>query len=75
MAVRLGLPDEVGLRAITYNPAVFIGADLRIGSIAVGKDADICFWSGDPLDPRSHVEITVVNGKIVYRRSPTRPRF
>ena len=75
MAVRLGLPDAVGLRAITYNPAVFIGAEHRVGSIAVGKDADICFWSGDPLDPRSRVEITVVNGKIVYRRSQSRPRF
>lgn len=75
MAVRLGLPDEVGLRAITYNPAVFVGIDHRVGSIKVGKDADLCFWTGDPLDPRNRVETAVVNGKIAYQRSKTKPRF
>ena len=75
MAVRLGLPDEVGMRAITINPARFIGIDHKVGSLEPGKDADIGVWSGDPLDPRSHVAMTVVNGRIVYRRDPARPRF
>jgi len=75
MAVRLGLPPEVGLRAITINPAHFAGIDHRVGSLTVGKDADFVFWSGDPLDPRSHVAMTVVNGNIAYRRDPRHPRF
>ncbi|MBK8979534.1 MAG: amidohydrolase family protein [Planctomycetes bacterium] len=75
MAVRLGLPDEVGLRAMTINPARFIRIDDRVGSIEVGKDADLAFYSGDPIDPRSFVEATVVNGNIAYRRDPRRPRF
>jgi imidazolonepropionase-like amidohydrolase len=75
MAVRLGLPDEVGLRAVTINPARFAGIDHRVGSLRAGKDADFCAWSGDPLDPRSHVQLTVVNGHIAYRRDPRRPRF
>ncbi len=75
MSVRLGLPWEVGLRGITINPARFIGADHRIGSLRPGKDADLVAWSGDPLDPRSHVELTVVNGRIAYRRDAGRPRF
>jgi imidazolonepropionase-like amidohydrolase len=75
MAVRLGLPDAVGLRAITINPAHFIGADHRVGSLRVGKDADLALWTGDPLDPRSRVEVTVVNGNIAYRRSERQPRF
>ncbi len=75
MAVRLGLPYDVGIRAITINPARFVGASHRVGSLEVGKDADIGVWSGDPLDPRSHVEMTVVNGRIAYRRDPKRPLF
>ena len=75
MAVRLGLPDAVGLRAITLNPARFIGMDERVGSLKVGKDADLVFWTGDPLDPRNRVETAVVNGNIAYRRSESRPRF
>ena len=75
MAVRLGLPDEVGLRAITINAAHFVGSDDRIGSLQVGKDADLVFWSGDPIDPRSHVVRTVVNGNVAYKRDPYRPRF
>lgn len=75
MAVRLGLPWEVGLRAITINPARFVKIDDRVGSLVVGKDADLVFWNGDPIDPRSHVEMTVINGNIAYRRNPERPRF
>lgn len=75
MAVRLGLPWEVGIRAITINPARFIGADHRVGSLKPGKEADFGVWTGDPLDPRSHVEMTIVNGRIEYRRVAGRPRF
>ncbi len=75
MAVRLGMPDEIGIRAITINPARLIGIDHRVGSLRVGKDADFSIWSGDPLDPRSHVVTTVVNGTIRYQRNPARPRF
>jgi imidazolonepropionase-like amidohydrolase len=75
MAVRLGLPWEVGIRAITINPARFVGIDHRVGSLKVGKDADLGVWSGDPLDPRCYVTLTVVNGHIAYQRSEEHPRF
>ena len=75
VAVRLGLPDEVGLLAVTINPARIAGIDHKVGSLEVGKDADLGVWSGDPIDPRSYVETMVVNGKIVYRRNADRPRF
>lgn len=75
LSVRLGLPWEVGMRAVTINPAHFAGIDDRVGSLVVGKDADLVFWHGDPLDPRSAVESTVVNGSIAYRRDAARPRF
>ncbi len=75
MAVRLGLPHEVAIRAITINPAVFAGIDHRVGSLVVGKDADFGVWTGDPLDPRHHPNLVVVNGKIVHRHDSARPRF
>ncbi len=75
MAVRLGLPHEIGILGITINPARMIGADHRLGSLEVGKDADIAIWTGDPLDPRHHAEMVVVNGRIAYRRDGRRPRW
>jgi imidazolonepropionase-like amidohydrolase len=73
MAVRLGLPHEWALRGITINAARFAGIDHRVGSLEVGKDADLGVWNGDPIDPRSYVETMVVNGTICYRRDPNRP--
>ncbi|MBX3465068.1 MAG: amidohydrolase family protein [Planctomycetes bacterium] len=75
MAVRLGWPHEWALRGLTINPARFAGIDHRTGSLEVGKDADLSVWSGDPIDPRSWVELLVVNGTLCYRRDPSRPVF
>jgi imidazolonepropionase-like amidohydrolase len=75
IAVRLGLAHEVGLRGLTINPARFAGIDHRTGSLEIGKDADLVVWSGDPIDPRSAVQTTVINGTICYRRDPKRPAW
>ena len=75
IAVRLGLPHEVALRALTINNATFAGIEHRVGSLEVGKDADLGIWSGDPIDPRSYVTLMVVNGTICYRRDSKRPVF
>ena len=66
MASRLGLPPEVAIRGITINNARLLGVEKRMGSIEKGKDADLVFWTGDPLDPESHVLMTIVNGHIAY---------
>ena len=73
MGVRLGWPHEWAMRGLTINNAVFFGIDHRVGSLEVGKDADLGVWSGDPIDPRCYVELMVVNGTICYRRDPNRP--
>ena len=75
MGVRLGWPHEWALRGLTINAARFMGIEHRTGSLEVGKDADIGIWNGDPIDPRSHVEMLVVNGTICYRRDPKRPAW
>jgi imidazolonepropionase-like amidohydrolase len=69
MAVRLGITDEMALRGITINGARAFGIDDRVGSIEAGKDADLVVWTGNPLDVRSHVILTMINGKIYYEVS------
>lgn len=59
---------EKALEAITINPAKTLGIDERVGSIEVGKDADIVIWDNDPLELQSNVLVTIMDGKIVYER-------
>ena len=68
LAVREGMPEEEALRAITINPAEIIGVDDRVGSLEVGKDADIVVFSGHPFDFRSVTELVLVDGAVAYRR-------
>ena len=74
MAVRLGLAEDVALRGITIHAARALGVADRIGSIEVGKDADLVIWTGSPLDPRCSVTLTMVSGRVVYdtRKEPQR---
>ena len=67
MAIRLGLPYEAALRALTIVPAQQIGLDDRVGSLAVGKDADFQVTAGDPLDPRNAPEQVYIEGTLVHR--------
>jgi imidazolonepropionase-like amidohydrolase len=68
LAVREGMPEEEALRAITINPAEIIGVDDRVGSLEVGKDADIVVFSGHPFDYRSVPELVLVDGQVAYQR-------
>jgi imidazolonepropionase-like amidohydrolase len=67
LAVKEGLDPATALRALTINPARIAGVADRLGSIEPGKDADLCLWSGDPLDVMSRVERAYVGGTEVYR--------
>ena len=70
LAVKEGLDRETALRALTINPARIAGIDERLGSLTPGKDADLCVWSGDPLEVNSRVERSFVGGREVYRYDP-----
>ena len=69
MAIKEGLPVNEALKAVTINAAEMIGVDDQLGSIEVGKDADIVVWSKHPLeDFYAENKITLINGEIAYKK-------
>ncbi len=66
--MRGGLTEEQALASITLGAARVIGIDDRVGSIEPGKDADILILDGHPLDYRTFVEQTIINGKVYYEK-------
>ncbi|WOF21482.1 amidohydrolase [Microbacterium betulae] len=66
LAVKEGLDRDTALRALTVNPAAFLGLDERIGSLAPGLDGDVVIWSGDPLDVNARAEHVLITGAEVY---------
>jgi imidazolonepropionase-like amidohydrolase len=69
MAVRYGLDNSQleSVRGLTIVPAMTAGVDHRVGSLEVGKDADVVVVTGDPADPRNSVERVWIDGRQVYQ--------
>lgn len=65
IAVKAGMDPFKALQAITINPAKHIGIEDRVGSIEVGKDADIVITDGDPLESMTTVEMVLIDGKRI----------
>ncbi|MBL8863697.1 MAG: amidohydrolase family protein [Planctomycetes bacterium] len=61
-----GLGFDSALAAVTSTPAKLLGVDQRVGTIEVGKDADLVLWSGEPFQPGSRVVATIVDGVLRY---------
>ncbi len=68
LAAREGMSEEEALKAITINAAEVIGVEDRVGSLEVGKDADIVVLNGHPFDYRTVAELVLVDGQVAYRR-------
>ena len=68
IAVQWGMKEESALKAVTLGSAEHIGIEDRVGSLEIGKDADLVVWSGDPLEFTTFADITIIDGKIVYER-------
>jgi imidazolonepropionase-like amidohydrolase len=62
------MTEEEALRMITLNPALQLGIQDRVGSIDVGKDADVVIWNGHPFSVYSSVETTFIDGEIFFDR-------
>jgi imidazolonepropionase-like amidohydrolase len=65
VAVAFGLPEDEALRAVTINPAQFLGIDQRVGSLEQGKDATLLITTGNPLDFMATVEQAYVQGREI----------
>ena len=66
LAVREGLSEETAFRSITRYAAEIVGIADRVGTLEVGKDADIAVFDGHPFDYRTHCVLTLINGAIVH---------
>ncbi len=63
-----GMSEADVLRAVTLNPAEVLGVSDRLGSLEVGKDADVAVFDGDPLSIRTWATRVYVGGRLVYER-------
>src|SRR5262249_34094932 len=63
-----GLTHDEALKLVTINPAVQLGIDKRVGSIEVGKDADLVIYNHDPLSAYAVVQKTLVDGRVLFDR-------
>lgn len=64
-AVAYGLPYDEALKAITLNPAEMFGLGDQLGSLDVGKTANVVVANGDPLDVRTRVKQVFIDGKAI----------
>jgi len=62
------LTEEQALKLITINPAIQLGIQDKVGSIEVGKDADLAIWNGHPFSVYSRVDTTIIDGDIFFDR-------
>ncbi len=69
-----GLSDDQALALVTINPAKQLRIDDRVGSIEVGKDADLVVYDGHPLSSYAVVQTTLVDGKVYFDRELDRVR-
>ncbi len=63
-----GLTRDEAIKLVTLNPAIQLGIDKRVGSIDVGKDADLVIYNHDPLSIYAVVQKTIIDGQVYFDR-------
>ncbi len=64
--VAKGLDRQTALAAVTLEAARVLGLEERLGSLEQGKDANLVFWNGDPLEPGTRVQAVMLEGELVH---------
>src|SRR5579871_6504538 len=62
------MSHDEALKLVTINPAIQLGIDKRVGSIEVGKDADLVIYNHDPLSAYAVVQKTLIDGRVLFDR-------
>lgn len=63
-----GLSEEDALKMVTLNPAKMLHVENKVGSIKIGKDADLVLWSDNPLSIYAKALYTIIDGTVYYDR-------
>jgi len=66
LAVKSGMDEFEALKAITIQAARHIGVQDRVGSLEVGKDADLVIAAGNPLVSDTKIQFVIIDGKVTY---------
>jgi imidazolonepropionase-like amidohydrolase len=75
VAVAFGLPADEALKAVTINPATFLGIQHRVGSLEPGKDATLLITTGNPLDFMANIEQAYVQGRKIDMKDAFKQLF
>ncbi len=70
LTVRYGMKEADALRAVTLAPAEAVDLGHRLGSIEIGKDADLVLLDGEPFEMLTRVEKVLIDGRIEFERGP-----
>ena len=68
-AAGINITEDQAIKWLTINPAWALGLDDKIGSIEVGKNADVVLWSGDPFSVYTRAEKVWIDGSMLYDRN------
>ncbi|ORZ41459.1 hypothetical protein BCR44DRAFT_122724 [Catenaria anguillulae PL171] len=68
-SIQYGLAEQSVLKALTLTPAKLLGLDYRVGSIDVGKDADVVIWPANPFTVGSLPDVVIVDGAVAFEKS------
>jgi len=63
-----GLTHDEAVKLVTLNPAIQLGIDQRVGTIDVGKDADLVIYNHDPMSAYAVVQKTLIDGRVHFDR-------
>jgi len=71
----LHVDEAKAIQWMTINPAYSLGLQDKIGSLEVGKDADVVLWSGDPFSIYSRAEKTWIDGALLFDAKDPRAQW
>ena len=68
LAINAGLDEQEAWKAVTINPAVITGIADRVGSLEVGKDADVVIFDGHPFSNMTKCVFTMIDGEVYHNQ-------